>query len=198
MLVEYTRGTVRDFRQRYEGVYGFYPKSNGEEVLVYVSSVGEQVMKFKDSKGASYTAYADHGVTFKFIPLNRKLFVYNKELILANRVPSRQWQRGICQGNTRMRYVSMMYSDLPISFSTVEAYLAADKELYKEFSTKLLTYSSGVLSPLIGWTCGDLYVTNQKVGNIRTDHVEVTNEFFIQEIRDCFRDLEIQVPIKGV
>lgn len=92
----------------------------------------------------------------------------------------------------------MMLSDLPIFFHTVEAYLAADKELYKEFATKLLTYSSGVLSPLIGWTCGDLYVTNQKVGNIRTDHVEVTNEFFIQEIRDCFKDLEIQVPIKGV
>lgn len=198
MLVEYTRGTARDFRQRYEGVYGFYPKSNGEEVLVFVSSVNEQVMKFKDSKGASYTANADQGVTFKFIPLNRKLFVYNKELILANRVPARQWQRGICQGNTRMQYVSRMLSDLPIFFHTVEAYLAADKELYKEFSTKLLTYSSGVLSPLIGWTCGDLYVTNQKVGNIRTDHVEVTNEFFIQEIRDCFRDLEIQVPIKGV
>ncbi len=198
MLVEYTRGTARDFRQRYEGVYGFYPKSNGEEVLVFVSSVDEQVMKFKDSKGASYTAYADQGVTFKFIPLNRKLFIYNKELILANRVPARQWQRGICQANTRMQYVSRMLSDLPIFFHTVEAYLAADKELYKEFATKLLTYSAGVLSPLIGWTCGDLYVTNQKVGNIRTDHVEVTNEFFIQEIRDCFRDLEIQVPIKGV
>lgn len=198
MLVEYTQRTARDFRQRYEGVYGFYPKSNGEEVLVYVSSVDDREMKFTDSKGASYTAYADQGVTFKFIPLNRKLFIYKKELILASRVPARQWQRGICQGNTRMQYVSMMLSDLPISFSTVEAYLAADKELYKEFSTKLLTASSGVLSPLIGWTCGELYVTNQKVGNIRTDHVEVTNEFFIQEIRDCFRDLEIQVPIKGV
>ena len=198
MLVEYKRGTARDFRQRYEGVYGFYPKSNGEDVLVYVSSVDDRVMKFTDAKGAAYTAHADQGVTFKFIPLNRKLFIYNKELILANRVPARQWQRGICQGNTRMQYVSMMFSDLPISFSTVEAYLAADKDLYKEFATKLLTSYSGVLSPFIGWTNGDLYVTNQKIGSIRSDHVEVTNEFFIQEIRDCFRDLEIQVPIKGV
>lgn len=104
MLDSLTSHNVRDFSARYAGTWGFYVSDTKEKILVYVSQVTEERVSFKDTKGGTFFGLVDKGMMFEFIPVSRGFFNANngKATFLLQRVPARQWQRGISSQNTKV------------------------------------------------------------------------------------------------
>lgn len=178
-LTEFTSGGARDFRQRYLGVFGFFPKENGQDVLVRMTDINENKSIFEDKEGVTYTAYANRGVFFKFVPIERKLFMHKGKVCLAQRRVARQYSRGINEVNTAFTYLSG-YDTCSVSFDTVHSYTQPIPE-------QKLNPEQYILSPMFSIVNTHLYVYDRRIGvysHVR-DVLTVSNDLFIQEVKDA-------------
>lgn len=147
MLDSLTSYNSRDFRQRYRGVYGWFtPPSTKRRILVKVVEVDEYQVIFEDEHRASYNAIANTGVQFEFIPISKKLFRCNKTIYCAERVPARQWTRGVAGANTRITNVVSGGAG-PVSFAIVKAAFVDTADLNKK--AEITDFLEGSISGLL-------------------------------------------------
>lgn len=97
-----THANIADFKQRYQGVMGWLhsEKADKGKSAVVVSSVTANKVTFKDSNDNEYYANVDTGVQFEFVPTQRAFYNTADTVFLVQRIPARQWKRGICVDNT--------------------------------------------------------------------------------------------------
>ena len=176
-LEEFTSGGSRDFRQRYLNVFGYFP-TGGSEVLVKVTEVDNTKTVFVDERGLSYTAYADKGVMFKFIPVTKRLFFHDSELCLVTRKPARQYQRGITYENTNMQTV--FGGGVEIDFDSIHSY--SKNKQHKGDSHNLL------LNDMLAIYASSLFLYNHNIGYVSGKSIALTNPLFKQEVSDAIRD----------
>lgn len=193
-LEEFTSGGARDFRQRYLGVWGYYPTPSGEKLLVYMSQINERETKFNDAIGIEYTAKADQGVFFQFIPIEKRLFVYDNMLVLAERRPARQYSRGVSEANTLFREIT--YSDtVLITAKTIVAYANPVYDVVIDPSKTVQ-----LLSPMFGIKHGRIFLYDRGIGSVRYDanlklQLRVDEPLFYQELVDVVRERKINVEV---
>jgi hypothetical protein len=123
-----------DFRQRYEGTFGFYRGEDGKKLLVRLEAINERVCLFIDKNGLEYRLNVDSekDIGFDFIP--PKSGYYNTLMddgtlqpVLVSRVPARQFQRGVSSKNTKItRLIAGQAAAIPFNFPILEKiYLTA-------------------------------------------------------------------------
>ena len=193
-LEEFTSGGARDFRQRYLGVWGYYPTPSGEKLLVYMSNINERETRFVDAQGIEYTAKVDQGVFFQFIPIEKRLFTYDNMLVLAARIPARQYSRGMSDANTSFREVR--YSDyIPVSAKTINAYANPVYDVVID-SGKTVQ----LLSPMFGIHLCSVFLYDRRIGSVQYDknlklHIRVEEPLFYQELVDVVRERKINIEV---
>lgn len=198
MLETFQSDHSRDFRQRYAGSFGYYKDDNKRKIFVLISNVGDLEVSFVDEKENVYSARADSGIEFEFIPVKKKLFVHRDELLYIRRRPARMWARGINPQNTEVSNV-LVGKDQTLNFAKVVAYLktCVDVKLnIQKLEEK--NVSAVVLSDLFGTTNGSLYLYDKVVGDFRPDtrEIVVTEPLFHQEIEDLVAKTEIPYRVR--
>lgn len=201
MLDTFSMDTAGDFRQRYRHSYGYFTvPASGKKVLVYIQQVDE-VVTFVDEHQAKYHAEPDEGLEFEFIPVRKKLFMFNGHLHLAQRRPARMWARGVNQQNTTMLMINNGPRDL--SFGIVKAAFTTEQPNVLENLNALKqgAIRSLVLSDLFGVIGTALYLYDQPIGTFLTDTNEIVLEesLFKQEVSDLVErnNLGYRVSIRG-
>jgi len=117
-----TSSNYRDFRQRYEGVFGFFSPEGKKPLLVCLLSVEETKVNFMDVLGVSYHVNVNSGIPFDFLPIERKVVnIANDDILYACRKPARQWQRGVCAANTSIVSLCVPNRRLGVMFNLVAA-----------------------------------------------------------------------------
>ena len=105
-----TSRNAGDFNQRYNRSIGWLldEKTKERKVLVVIRAVDHAKVTFTDLHGINYYANADQNIEFEFIPIDRGYFMGTDDaLYYLQRVPARQWTRGISFQNTGVsRYAS--------------------------------------------------------------------------------------------
>ena len=91
---------IQDFKQRYQGVCGWLHTTEAPRVAVFVRHVSSSKVTFQDQRGNEYYANVDGGAQFEFVPTQRAWYNAEDATYLVQRVPARQWKRGICADNT--------------------------------------------------------------------------------------------------
>lgn len=109
MIATPTGSNIGDFKQRYQGVVGFLRPKDKAPTLVFVYNVSSSRVTFKDQNNHEYYANVDSGVEFEFIPTQRAWYNTSKGTFYLQRVPARQWRRGICPDNTAFQ---QLYDDM--------------------------------------------------------------------------------------
>ena len=178
MLESFQSRNAKDFRQRYNASWGYYTiEGSKKRILVQMIAVGEERADFIDEGGVAYHAWADQGVEFEFIPVQKKLFVHNDKLLFVRRNPSRMWSRGVNTQNTlisEVKYGSRVY----LSFEVIRAaFEAPPAEINREKPAYILSDAFGVQDNV-------LYVYNEKLGKIKGSTIKLDNNLFRQEILD--------------
>lgn len=178
MLEEFTGFGSRDFRSRYTNSYGYYTvPGSGKKVLVFMEVVDDREASFKDQKGNKYSANADTGVVFDFIPVRKKLFISEDELYLIERKPARQWARGINSANTRLSLVNRGAA-IGLSFKRIVASL--EPAQYQHVGAIRL------LSDQFAICNGVVFIYDKAIGkwNQDTKTIALESRLFIQELQD--------------
>ena len=126
MFEKFTSLGVQDFKQRYQGTYGFFT-NKGKRHLTrlenVVTSGGVSYVEFVDRVGMEYKLLQDakdDTCGFEFIPPKCAFYNTSKGApYIVNRVPARQYQRGICDRNTSIK--DLTGRSYPVDFKTLVA-----------------------------------------------------------------------------
>lgn len=194
MREEFTRNGAGDFSRRYQGTYGYFLSGEGKKVMVQVDQVGEEQVHFTDKNKNPYTANADRGNVFEFIPVERGLYDCAADMIYVDRRPARQWKRGICNENTYL-YSFSSGDNVSVVFNRLEAVFGGDKS--NNLQDWLNKKRTGVaFNRQFGVWNGLLYLYNRVIGKIVKDVFKV-DPIFVQEMKDIVRDLELKFKVEA-
>lgn len=138
MIDSLTRQNAGDFRQRYNGTFGYYTINEGprkgNKILVRLTDVNDSQVTFIDSRGSEYYVYADSGIPFEFLPLEKRVANTAKgNVIYGCRVPARQWSRGVSERNTSIINLQSRMA-VSVNFVNLEALYSAEDNYPTAFS----------------------------------------------------------------
>lgn len=199
MIEEFTRRGANDFNRRYTGTFGHFLKEDGSKIMVMVEEVGEDSVRFSDKARNPYTANADRGNRFEFLPVEQGLYDLNNDLVYVSRRPARQWKRGICVDNTRL-YSHLHATELGVTHPRLDAMFGAKPKDY--FQKTLKDYCEGkrhgiALSQQFGCWAERLYIYSRCVGTVdRNNGVIQVEKMFSQELKDLVRDKELPFKVE--
>jgi len=183
MLETFPYGGRRDSRQRYSGSYGFFTTETKNKLLMYIREVNEDHVTFLNERGIEFTAYADMGTQFEFIPISKRLFQLEGQIYYIARRPARQWQRGIASGNVVLQCLTTDFGARTIGFPTVMASL---ESVIPPKMEELLNYTDAgslLLNKMFCIVRGKLFLYNNEVGFYK-DKTFVVQPLFKQEVAD--------------
>jgi hypothetical protein len=169
MFEKFLAENAADFRQRYEGTYGFYRDETGKKLLAQLTLIRDNVCHFIDSRGIEYHLNADapSDKGFEFIPPKASWYnIAGGQAFLVTRIAARQFQRGLSAKNTAI-YVLQGggLSNKRIDFTTLESiYLKArsKQDAYQSWNdSQSVAISDQIACNL---KTGDVYVWEKKIG----------------------------------
>lgn len=196
MIEEYTANGSRDFQQRYKDTYGWYITDKGNKVFVKLSEVGTTALKFVDAKENVYTALADKGNRFEFIPLERGLFNSASEdaVVYCQRVPARQWRRGIHQQNTSLTKIGGAYN-LEVNFKSLLDIMEAHANKVYVNQWKQGGRHTAAFNPMFGVVNRALYNYNRIIGSLDKKRIVLDNSLFLQEVMDIVQEYDLKLEV---
>lgn len=108
MFEKFLSQGARDFRQRYEGTYGFFRDDEHKRMLAQLVRITDTQCIFHDSRGVEYrlNADADGDKGFEFIPPKSGYFNTDIGAMYVQRNAARQFQRGVSGNNTSVYLLS--------------------------------------------------------------------------------------------
>jgi hypothetical protein len=186
MREEFKSDAWRDFKQRYEGTYGWYEKDNGETILVNLRSVEGSAAVFQDAAGVPYTARPDRGNMFQFLPLERSVYNTKDDVIYCYRVPQRQWKRGLCDANTSFVSLSRFtYTAGPTFELLAELFGAPDTTRLSAFKEK--GEGATALNSVFSIINNQVMCFSHKIGTYQKGIATLYDKLFEQELNDLVR-----------
>lgn len=196
MFEKFLSTNAGDFRQRYQGTYGFFSRS-GKKQLVRLANVDTEmgVIKFVNSTETPFNIRwdAEEDVGFEFI--SPKPCWHNTKMgpLMVRRIAQRQYQRGISDTNTAISNPGGGHHG--IHFEVLSA-------IFENPLTIKEAAKSGIFALSDQMLVGEkhLWLFNQAIGNVTRDGAAikvVLNDpaMFITEVNDAFRRAEIGVTV---
>jgi hypothetical protein len=199
MKEQFTSDGYKDFRQRYEGTFGYYTTETNKRLLVQVTEVNPVEMKFVDRNRGDYVALSDKGHVFEFVAPVKRLFDMRGRVALIIRKPAKQYQRGISASNTQVVLLDTGTVLAP-SFNNLSCAFTDDGFNKQKFAE----YVDGkreqvVLSRMIALVRDDVFLYNAIVGTVdRQTKTFKCAPMFKQEVSDCVRDLALDFNVEVI
>lgn len=192
MLDTLKSNSWEDFRQRYNHTYCWLIRGP-ERQFVYIQAIDSERVKFTIGNGVVFTANADAGAVFEFIPVDRGWYnTVDGSILHMTRVPERQFRRGISEGNTLLADESLFPVDL--TYKRLHSVFSLPKQWDRKFEPGIPNALSKHFAYLPD--SGKLMFHNVHIGDFATDGFKVDHNF-LQEVSDVFRRRNIEVAIKG-
>lgn len=211
MFEKFTSQDAGDFRQRYQGTYGYFV-NDGKRTLTRLDRINANgtlsTVEFVDRDGLSYLLKPDtdkEGRGFEFLPPKSAYFnTQEGEPLLVSRVPARQYLRGICDRNTQITNLRDMVE--PVDFGVLirifETTITPKQALECALkSTK--KYRGVAVSPQIavGIDYGAIKLFNQQIGSVNymksgLFKIALDNpDLWRQEVVDAFKRADIPMEL---
>lgn len=203
MFEKFTSGNWENFRQRYEGTYGFYRDEKGKRTLAQIESVSDREVVFSLPNVEGYRLKADteRDIGFEFLPPKSAFHNTDIGAMLVSRIAARQFQRGLSQRNVQITLFKGLPYNQAIDFNTLTRIF--EKSL--DPKSALPAFEAGTtvslaVSPQICLDagCGKVYVLTEPVGswqrNGKLYNVKLNDKnLFRTEITDAFKALGREV-----
>lgn len=194
MLDSLAKQGTRDFSARYRNTIGFYITEKGEKKTVLVTEVEDSRVHFMDALGSVGWANRTPEVNFEFIQLQRQWFNRpgRKLPVLLQRVPARQWRRGICNDNTSANSLGAAFSRVALDVGLVDELFNKTPDVHQVAKD----YLSGKLKAMalnkyFALNQEHLYMFDAPVGNVKKSdtlvEISLTVPMVEQEVLDTIR-----------
>jgi hypothetical protein len=202
MIDTLTSENHRDFVARYQGTVGWYLGDKDKKILVNVARVHDNRVMFKDVAGVEYFANANSDIKFEFIPVDRGFFNAKGGLVYMERIPARQWHRGICSNNTKMWACNPGFAEgfLPcgVNVATLHNVFVEGPPVSRRWVEHRIDpkkYSSVALSKHFAFIGEKFYFCRTQVGTYRDNKIKLDNDLVFQEVCDVVKRNNLQVEV---
>lgn len=200
MFEAFVSETAKDFRQRYQNTYGFFTtKETNKRILVVISNVEENKVDFYDVDRNQYSAQVNMGVQFEFVAPVKRLFTDGKIIMLIQRKPARQWQRGLSSSNTSITNIDTG-ANITLNFSRVQEAYGKSHVFNPKDHAKYLSENSSIclLSDMFAFVGDTLYLYNVAVGKVNKETKVITmdQKVFHQEVCDLLRNINLPYSVE--
>jgi hypothetical protein len=194
MQEEFRADAWADFKARYQHTFGWYEKSNKKKILVELTAIEPDQLRFVDVDGVEYTANADQGNVFTFLPVERSLSNVGEYVWYCTRHPARQWKRGLCHSNTRIFSLGSGQKDVNIENVSL---LFTDKQSVQDLWDK---YQKGeragvAVSDTFAFWKDTVYLYDRKIGTITKNDISLNTGLFKQELGDVMQRMNFDCTI---
>ena len=211
MFEKFTSIDSGDFRQRYQGTYGYFTHK-GKKTLTRLDKIyadgRSSYVEFSDRDGLKYLLHPDseeEGTGFEFLPPKSSYFNTEEGIpLLVSRVPARQYQRGICDKNISV--ADLRNNFRPVDFGTLILLFEKTVDVAGALARAATSNSSSrgvAISPqfAVGLATKQIKCFNQAIGLATYEKglftVELDSpELWSQEVTDAFRRAKLNMVLK--
>jgi hypothetical protein len=141
----------------------------------------------------TYSSRINSGVEFQFIPVNRGWFSSTSgEVYFLQRVPERQWKRGISQNNTRITNIDGMYSE-KIGYNLLASIFNLKETITYQAGKPFCISKHFAISQK-----GIVYFYTTRVGAIKDNIITIGTEHnVLQELNDAINRNKLPFKVKA-
>lgn len=191
-----TRENAPDFSRRYVGTYGYLVQGD-KKTLVYMQKADHMETTFTDVGGYSYTVYANSGVEFEFIPVDRGFYNTVSGTYFLHRIPARQWSRGISESNTAVYLFSQVLSSVSCNianlFKVFQEGIDIQQAANEWQNNKRISFA---LSKHFAVSNKNVLFYNANIGVVGKNKELLVNESRVaQEFSDCIRRTGVNLDV---
>lgn len=193
MLEKFTRVDAGDFRQRYQGTFGYFRRGASRQ-LVRLDRVDTEHSRvtFVDAHGINYELFADSddaSIGFDFLPPKMAFHNTPSGTYLLRRVPQRQFSRGLSHRNVSIR--SVCGEEIYINFSSLsdifENPISPKDAFDRAWSLKPNTQErSFAISPQFAcdFTYGRVFCFHDPIGTVTTTKAPMSSIQLVIKLTD--------------
>lgn len=202
MFEKFTTKDAADFKQRYQGTFGYFRKGEKKTLvrLEDIVTAGSKQVQFVTKDGIKCYLKPDSDddtVGFEFIPPKRGYHNTTEGAFLLTRIPARQYLRGICSRNTKI--LSVYGTQKAIGFDSLHL-LFECPITPKEMWDKILTQKQGSVERSVALSGQfavsldhkEIYCLGEPIGKIAEEAGSLTvtltdPSLWLVEVKDALR-----------
>ncbi|MFZ2190121.1 MAG: hypothetical protein WAV48_05035 [Candidatus Magasanikiibacteriota bacterium] len=158
-----------DINRYYRGTFVKFRETG--DALFYVKHVGEDKVSGTGSDGTPFELllHADFPYEVDYILPKKSFFQYGPYACLLQRIPAKQYQRGISEANTLVQMLGNGNGVVSLTFETLQAFVAKQAFLSLSQALEEKDKTSVVLSPRLGLVCATrkIFADMKAIGQVK-------------------------------
>jgi hypothetical protein len=127
-----------DINKYYRHTYVKFKETG--DTLYYIRDVNHRLIRGTDQEGTEFELYLsdDHPYEVDYVLPNKSFFQLAKSACLLQRIPAKQYRRGLCNENTRITRIGKTGNlvSMDLSFDVLKAFVG--KQTFPSLSTVLI------------------------------------------------------------
>ena len=204
MIITPTRNDSDDFIRRYGETFGFLHQPDQPRTLVYITSIDGDKLYFTVGKNPTkHWVYLDSNVKFEFLPVDRGWYMDKNDVPLyMQRLPERQWKRGISNSNTTLYRFSqskfLAIAPLDVRYELLDSVFSQSNlaEHYKYIEDKDCAISKQFAVKGTEKRGRGLYIYTAQLGEINDGRITLFTDVFRQEMVDVIRKKNLPLTME--
>lgn len=172
------------------------------DTLYYIRDVGHRLIRGTDQDGTEFELYLsdDHPYEVDYVLPNKSFFQLANSACLLQRIPAKQYRRGLCGENTRLTRIGKTGNlvGLDLSFDALKAFVA--KQTFPSLSSVLMKKCKAVslaLSPRFAYVPvnGAIFADLHAVAivNKKDKTINMLHSIFKPEIEELAKNTDMVI-----
>lgn len=183
-----------DCRKYYEHTFTKF-KETGDTIF-YIQKVTPESILATDINDNEVGIYLESGYNLDFVLPRKTVYQYGVNAVIIQRIPAKQWKKGMCSGNTQTLTLSIDWMTINFDIKIIEGFV--NKPSYissKDAVPRLIdgTLTSAALSPRFSMNYnGAIFLDTVVVGTMSFDQGIVKAKKIVEkEIKELFPTFKV-------
>jgi len=198
--MQFNTYNFEDISRYYRNTYVKFKETG--DTLFYIRDVRPDVVRGTDEDGTEFELYLndDHPYEVDYVLPNKSYFQYAKRACMLQRIPAKQYRRGICSENVRISSLTKTggVGNIEVGFDALKAFVS--KQAFPNISTVLLQKSKPIsvaLSPRFAFIpdLGYIFCDQLAVATVdkKAKTVVVLKDVFLPEITKLLENSNLEI-----
>jgi hypothetical protein len=188
--MEFTSANHQDIKRYYEHTYVKFDEFGDR--LFYIDHVDQFKVSGTDDNDTAFELYLDnvHPYVVNYLLPHKAVFQWKDSVYLLQRIPARQYKRGLCAENTMITNVATSQL-VDLGFQVLKAFVSKPSyaSFTSAFTSKIKTKAVALTTRMSYLRTGTLLMDNIKIAtfNFDTKKIHMLRKNFTDEIKQHMR-----------
>jgi hypothetical protein len=198
--MRFSSDNYEDIQRYYRSTYVKFQECG--ERLFYIRDVHHEIVRGTDEDGTEFELYLNHDDPYEvdYVLPNKSYFQFAKRACMLQRIPAKQYRRGICTENVRLTALTKTggLSNVELSFASLKAFVS--KQAFPSIKTVLTMKNkplSVAISPRFAFVpeTGDIFADQLRVAvvNKKEQKITILQPVFRKEVEALVEGIQMEM-----